>query len=76
MIEILVKIIIVAVAVIVFGAFFREEWRRLRNAEREYDAFEQRRADRRAAVIARDQELTKRCLMETAAQIHFVGEIK
>ena len=76
MIEILVKLIIVAVCVIVFGAFYREEWRRLRNAEREYDAFEQRRVDRRAAVIARDQELAKRCLMETAAQIHFVGEIK
>ena len=31
MIEILVKIIIVAVAVIVFAVSFREEWRRLRN---------------------------------------------
>lgn len=75
-IEILTNIVIVAVCVIVFGAFFREEWRNLRARENEYEAFEQRRAERRAAVIARDQELTKRCLMKTAAQIHFVGEIK
>lgn len=59
MIEILVKIIIVAVAVIVFAVSFREEWRRLRNAEREYDAFEQHRAEIGTALIGYDYLLKR-----------------
>lgn len=59
MIEILVKIIIVAVAAIVFVTSFRDEWRRLRAREDEYDAFEHRRVirqrdyDRHAKAVAR-----------------------
>jgi len=59
MIEILVKIIIVAVAAIVFVVSFRDEWKRLRAREDEYDAFERRRVlrqrdyDRHAKAAAR-----------------------
>ena len=59
MIEILVKIIIVAVAVIVFATGFSDEWGKLRRQEREYDAFERRRLlrqhdfDRHAIANAR-----------------------
>ena len=74
MIEILVKIIIVAVAVIVFAASFREEWKRLRNAEREYDAFERNRARRQAVFDRHAQEVARAVLMQEHARIHFVGE--
>jgi hypothetical protein len=76
MIEILVKIIIVAVAAIVFVASFRDEWRRLRAREDEYDAFEQRRADRQDEFDQHAVEVAHWMLMQDAAQIHFVGEAR
>ena len=74
MIEILVKIIIVAVAVIVFVASFREEWRRLRKKEREYDAFERNRARRQAECDRHARAVARAVLMQEHARIHFVGE--
>ena len=76
MIEILVKIIIVAVAAIVFVVSFRDEWRRLRAREDEYDAFEQRRADRQDVFDKHAVEVAHWMLMQDAAQIHFVGEAR
>ena len=75
MIEILVKIIIVAVAVIVFAASFREEWRRLRAREREYDAFERNRARRQAECDRHARAVARAVLMQEHARIHFVGEV-
>lgn len=74
MIEILVKIIIVAVAVIVFVASFREEWKRLRKKEREYDAFELNRARRQAECDRHARAVARAVLMQEHARIHFVGE--
>lgn len=70
MIEILVKIIIVAVAVIVFGAFYREEWRNLRARESEYEAFEQHRAERQAVFDQHAQEVAHRALIKTCETIY------
>lgn len=70
MIEILVKIIIVAVAVIVFAVSFREEWRRHRNAKREHEAFEQHRAERQAVFDRHAQEVAHRVLIETCETIY------
>ena len=61
MIEILVKIIIVAVAAVVFAVTFHDSWKQLRAREREYDAFERRRKlrqldfDRHAKANARQE---------------------
>lgn len=69
MIEILVKVVIVAVCAAVFGASFREEWQRLRAREDEYDAFEQHRAERQAVFDQHAQEVAHRVLIETCETI-------
>ena len=69
MIEILVKIIIVAVAVIVFAASFRDEWRRLRAQENEYDAFESNRARRQEECDLRALAVAKRELIDAWVEI-------
>lgn len=69
MIEILVKIIIVAVAVIVFAVSFRDEWRQLRAREREYDAFERRRVIRQRACDRHAKAVARRELIETWGNI-------
>jgi hypothetical protein len=72
MIAVIICFVIVAFAVIAYCGHCdlaaQEAWER--------EAFECRRADRNAAVIARDQEVARWCLIQEAAQIHFVGEIK
>jgi hypothetical protein len=69
MIEILVKIIIVAVAAIVFVAAFREEWQKLRAREDEYDAFERRRALRQRDYDRHAKATARRELIETWGNI-------
>lgn len=76
MIEILVKIIIAAVIAIVFVVSFRDEWRRLRAREDEYDAFERSRARRQKEMDRHRIAVARACLMQEAAQIHFVGEVR
>lgn len=70
----IVKAIIAAVAAIVFVVSFRDEWRRLRNAEREYDAFERNRARRQAECDRHARAVARAVLMQEHARIHFVGE--
>ena len=74
MIGILVKIIIVAVAAIVFVASFHDEWKRIRADEREYDAFQASRVRRQAEFDRHAQAVAKAMLWQEAAKIHFVGE--
>ena len=74
MIEILVKIIIVAVAAVVFAVSFRDSWKQLRAREREYDAFELNRARRQAECDRHARAVARAVLMQEHARIHFVGE--
>ena len=76
MIEILVKGIIVVAAVIVFVASFREEWKKLRNREREYDDFENNRARRQEECDLRALAVAKRELIDEWVQIHFAGDAR
>lgn len=69
MIGILVKIIIVAVCAVVFGASFREEWQRLRAREDEYDAFERRRVIRQRDYDRHAKAVARRELIETWGSI-------
>lgn len=69
MIEILVKIIIVAVAVVVAATAFREEWQKLRAREDEYDAFERRRVIRQRACDRHAKAVARRELIETWGNI-------
>lgn len=70
----MIKLIIIAAAAIVFVAVFRDTWNDLRQKEHEYDEFERQRAGRQAVFDRHAQEVAHWCLMEQAAQIHFVGE--
>lgn len=72
----MIKLIIVAVAAIVSVTSFREEWRRLRAQEHEYDEFQRHRAERQAEFDHRAVEVAHWVLMQQAAQIHFVGEVQ
>lgn len=74
MIEIFVKIIIVAASATVFGYTFREEWRRLRAREDEYDAFEKHRVERQAEFDQHARAVARAMLMQDYAKVHFVGE--
>ena len=69
MIEILVKVIIVVAALVVFVASFREEWKKLRSREREYDAFERRRVIRQRACDRHAKAVARRELIETWGNI-------
>lgn len=70
----MIKLIIIAAAAIVFVAVFRDSWNDLRQKEHEYDEFERQRAERQTVFDRHAQEVVHWCLMEQAAQIHFVGE--
>lgn len=72
--DLLAKIIIVAVAGVVFVVSFRDTWLDLRRREREYDAFEFNRARRQAEFDRHAQAVAKAMLWQEAAKIHFVGE--
>lgn len=63
------KIIIVAVAVIVFVAVFRETWQDLRQREREYDVFEENRVKRQVRFDQHARAVAKRELIDTWASI-------
>ena len=73
--DVLAKVIIVTVSAIVFVAVFRDEWRKLRAQEREYDAFQRSREERQAEFDRHAKALARAMLMEQAAKIHFVGEV-
>ena len=70
------KIVIVAVAIIVFVAAFRDTWRDLRQKEREYDAFQASRARRQADFDRHAKAVARAVLWQEAAKIHFVGEAR
>lgn len=76
MIEIVVKAIIVAAALIVFVVSFRDEWHRIRKEEREYDAFQRHREERQDEFDQHAVEVAHWMLMQEAAKIHFVGEVQ
>lgn len=69
MIEVMVKIVIVAVAAIVFVVSFRDEWKRLRAREDEYDAFEYRRVLRQHDFDRHAKAAARRELIETWGNI-------
>lgn len=59
-----------------FVLIFRDEWKKLRNREREYDAFESNRARRQDECDLRALAVAKRELIDEWAQIHFAGEAR
>lgn len=67
--DILAKIIIVAVAAIVFVASFADEWKRLRAREREYDEFELCRVKRQEDFDRHAVAVAKRELIDTWVEI-------
>lgn len=73
MIEILVKVIIVVAALVVFVASFREEWKKLRAQEREYDTFESNRARRQKECDIRALAVAKRELIDAWVEITSTG---
>lgn len=59
-----------------FVLIFRDEWKKLRNREREYDAFESNRARRQKECDLRALAVAKRELIDEWVQIHFAGETR
>lgn len=70
MIEIVVKAIIVAAALIVFVVSFRDEWHRIRKEEREYDAFQTARVRRQADFDRHAIAVAHRELIDTWASLN------
>lgn len=70
----IVKWIIAAVAVIVFGATYAEEWQKIRKKERDDDAFERHRVERQAEFDQHARAVARAMLMQDYAKVHFVGE--
>lgn len=59
-----------------FVLIFRDEWKKLRNREREYDDFENNRARRQEECDLRALAVAKRELIDEWVQIHFAGEAR
>ena len=66
----IVKWIIVVAALVVFVASFREEWKRLRANEREYDAFQIARIRRQADFDRHAIAVAHRELIDTWATLN------
>ena len=64
------KAVYVLVCLIVFVASFVDGWHAVREEEQEYDAFEQRRAERQAVFDQHAQEVAHRVLIETCETIY------
>lgn len=72
----IVKTVYVLICLIVFVTSFVDGWHAVREEEQEYDAFEQRRADRQDVFDQHAVDVAHWMLMQDAAQIHFVGEAR
>ena len=59
-----------------FVLIFRDEWKKIRNREREYDDFENNRARRQKECDLRALAVAKRELIDEWVQIHFAGEAR
>ena len=66
----MIKLIIIAVAAIVFVAVFRDTWNDLRRKEHEYDEFERRRAERQAQIDRQNQAIAHRVLIEQCETVY------
>ena len=63
------RIIFALILVVEFAAIFKDEWKKLRSREREYDAFERRRVIRQRACDRHAKAVARRELIETWGNI-------
>ncbi len=63
------RIIFALILVVEFVVIFRDEWKKLRSREREYDAFERRRVIRQRACDRHAKAVARRELIETWGNI-------
>ena len=63
------RIILALILVVEFVVIFRDEWKKLRSREREYDAFERRRVIRQRACDRHAKAVARRELIETWGNI-------
>lgn len=63
------RIIFALILVVEFVAIFKDEWKKLRSREREYDAFERRRVIRQRACDRHAKAVARRELIETWGNI-------
>ena len=63
------RIIFALILVVEFAVIFKDEWKKLRSREREYDAFERRRVIRQRACDRHAKAVARRELIETWGNI-------
>lgn len=63
------RIIFALILVVEFVVIFRDEWKKLRSREREYDAFERRRVLRQRDYDRHAKAVARRELIETWGNI-------
>ena len=63
------RIIFALILVVEFAVIFRDEWKKLRQREREYDAFQRRRVIRQRDFDRHAKAIARRDLIETWGNI-------